>query len=103
MKHRYQLPDDIERYEPLEAIEEVRRLLGAPRVNISVLWTVVTQLAADLRYAISIVHSQRHQIRDLRELVDGLHQSTKDDPVGGSDSAAPSSETEWRQPCLPLE
>lgn len=74
-------------------------MLGAPRVNISVLWTVVTRLASDLRWALMQIDTLRGQLRDVREgratpIADGLDQRPWERPVGGSDSAAPSSETE---------
>lgn len=53
--------------DPLLKIDEVRRRLGAPRVNISVLWTVVVQLASDMRWLQSEVDAQRLTIAALRE------------------------------------
>lgn len=76
----------MKREDPLVAIEDVRKRLGAPRVNISVLWTVVVQLAADLTYAMAQIDGLRHQLQTERNLRTGI------DPVGGSDYAAPSSD-----------
>lgn len=87
-------------YEPLTAIEEVRRMLGAPRVNISVLWTVVTRLASDLRWALAELDTLRALVRDLREgrvpidPLDDPEPTYYVAPVGGSDSAEPRSKTE---------
>lgn len=91
------------RQDPLTAIEDVRRRLGAPRVNISVLWVVVTQLASDLQWALAQLDAQRNEIRALESIVDrvnGPEPTYYVAPVGGSDSAEPSSETEDQQPCL---
>lgn len=82
-------------YDPLSAIDEVRRRLGAPRVNISVLWTVVTQLASDLQYALAQLESQRQTLRAYQDRLIGLQGTDVVGGVGGSDSAAPSSETRW--------
>jgi len=82
-------------YEPLAAIEETRKMLGAPRVNMSVLWTVVTRLASDLRWALAQIDALRDQQRDLRANITRLNGAswlTEIDPVGGSDSAEPSSD-----------
>lgn len=94
----------MKREDPLTAIEDVRRRLGAPRVNISVLWVVVTQLASDLQFVIAELDSAKATVRYLQDLVIGLEMKADNDPVGGSDSAEPSSETEWYvAPQLPFE
>lgn len=71
-------------HDPLLKIDEIRRRLGAPRVNISVLWVVVTQLASDLQWALAQIDGLRAMIREGSEAEPTYYVA----PVGGSDSSA---------------
>jgi len=73
------------KHDPLTAIEDVRKRLGAPRVNISVLWTVVVQLAADLRWMQAQLDTQNDLVRAMREQLYGQEPTYYVAPVGGSD------------------
>lgn len=92
------------RTDPLTTIDDVRRRLGAPRVNITVLWAVVTQLASDNRWLQAELDTIRADLRYLRESVNGPEETYYVAPVGGSDSAEPSSKPELGdQLCLPYD
>lgn len=88
---------------PLTKIHEVQRMLGKPRVDMTVLWTVVTQLASDVMYLLAReadLTSENRELRTYLKHLNGPDWPLKVAPVGGSDSAEPSSETEWSEPCL---
>jgi len=68
---------------PLAITEDVKRRLGRSQVDLTTMWQIVTQLQSDMRWFQS-------EIDRLMLLV----YRAKAFPVGGSDSAEPSSETE---------
>jgi len=84
----------VKHEDPLHKIEEVRKRLGAPRVNVSVLWTVVVQLAADLTWALAQIDTLRDEVRVLRRALDEPEPTYYVAPVGGSDSVAACDEEE---------
>lgn len=86
--------------DPLAKLDEVRRRLGAPRVNISVLWVVVTQLASDLTWALSELDSLKRYVRTIQDSLDGPDPTYYVAPVGGSDPIAPALDHKVVQPSL---
>jgi len=87
----------VKREDPLVTIEDVRKRLGAPRINISVLWTVVVQLAADIRWLQAQLDTQNDLVKAMRDQLYGQEPTYYAAPVGGSD---PGSAVDPSQPTL---